>query len=59
MTGEGGLRQLRRFCQMNRTTPKDLADLTARDLRTATDMLENFITVASSEGYLPDTSTIS
>lgn len=38
---------------MNRTTPKDLADLTARDLRTTTDMLEDFITVASSEGYSP------
>lgn len=53
LTAEGGLRQLRRFCQINRTTPKDLADLAARDLRTTTDMLEDFITVASSEGYSP------
>ena len=52
-TAEGSLRQLRRFCQANRTTPKELADLAARDLRTATDMMEDFITVASSEEYSP------
>lgn len=38
---------------MNRTTPKDLADLAAMDLRTATDMMEDFISVTSSEWYSP------
>ncbi len=52
-TAEGSLRQLRRFCQANRTSPKDFADLAARDIRTATDMMEDFITVASSEEYSP------
>ena len=52
-TAEGSLRQLRRFCQANRTSPKDFADLAARDIRTATDMMEDFITVTSSEGYSP------
>ena len=53
LTAEGGLRRLGRFCKIHQMTPTMLADLAIKDLRAATDLLEDHITMMESEGYSP------
>jgi len=53
LTAEGRLRRLGRFCEMHQMTPAQLADLAVRDLRTATDLLEDHITMMESQGFAP------
>jgi len=53
LTAEGRIRRLGRFCEMHQMTPAHLADLAARDLRTATDLLEDHITMMESQGFAP------
>jgi len=53
LTAEGRLRKLGRFCDMCNTTPSQLADLAVRDLRAATDLLEDHVTRMESDGYSP------
>ena len=52
-TAEGRLRRLGRFCEIHQMTPMQIADLATRDLRTATDLLEDHITMMESQGYSP------
>ncbi len=52
-TAEGRLRRLGRFCELHGTTPAGLADLAMRDLRTATDLVEDHITMMESEAKSP------
>ncbi len=53
LTAEGRLRRLGRFCEMHEMTPAQIADLAIKDLRTATDLLEDHITMMESKGYSP------
>ena len=53
LTAEGRLRKLGRFCEMHQMTPSKLADLAVRDMRTATDLLEDHITMMESNNYSP------
>jgi len=53
LTAEGRLRRLGRFCELHEMTPAQIADLAIRDLRTATDLLEDHITMMESKGYSP------
>ncbi len=53
LTAEGRLRKLGRFCEMHKMTPSQLADLAVNDLRTATDLLEDHITMMESNNYSP------
>ena len=53
LTAEGRLRRLGRFCEIHQMTPAMLADLAIKDLRAATDLLEDHITMMESEGYSP------
>ena len=53
LTAEGRLRRLGRFCDVHQMTPMQLADLAMKDLRTATDLLEDHVTMMESEGYSP------
>ena len=53
LTAEGRLRKLGRFCEMCNTTPAQLADLAVKDLRAATDLLEDHVTMMESDGYSP------
>lgn len=53
LTAEGRLRRLGRFCEVHQMTPIQLADLAMKDLRTATDLLEDHVTMMESKGYSP------
>lgn len=53
LTAEGRLRRLGRFCEVHDMTPMSLADLAMKDLRAATDLLEDHITMMESQGYSP------
>ena len=53
LTAEGRLRRLNKFCEMHQTTPMQLADLAARDLKTATDMIEDHVTAMEAQNYAP------
>ena len=53
LTADGRLRRLGRFCEMHQMAPVQLAGLAVRDLRAATDLLEDRITMMESEGYAP------
>ena len=53
ITADGRLRRLGRFCELHQMTPIQLADLATRDLRTATDLLEDHITMMESKNYSP------
>ena len=53
LTAEGRLRKLGRFCEMHQITPSQIADLAVKDLRTATDLLEDHITMMESNNYSP------
>ncbi len=52
-TAEGRLRRLGRFCEMHQMTPAQLADLAMKDLRAATDLLEDHITMMEEKGGSP------
>ena len=53
LTAEGRLRRLGRFCEMHEMTPTQIVDLAVKDLRIATDLLEDHITMMESKGYSP------
>ena len=53
LTADGRLRRLGRFCEMHDITPMQLADLAMKDLRTATDLIEDHITMMESRGFAP------
>lgn len=53
LTADGRLRRLGRFCEVHQMTPMQLADLAMRDLRTATDLIEDHITMMESKGFAP------
>ena len=53
ITAEGRLRRLGRFCETHQMTPAELADLAMRDLRAATDLIEDHITAMESKGQSP------
>lgn len=53
LTAEACLRKLGKFCEMHDTTPSSLADLATNDLRAATNLLEDHITMMESNGYSP------
>ena len=53
LTAEGRLRKLGRFCEMHEITPRQLANLAVRDVRKASDLLEDHITMMESDGYSP------
>lgn len=53
LTAEGRLRKLGKFCEIHQITPADLAELAIRDLRAATDLLQDHITIAESKNYSP------
>ncbi len=53
LTAKGRLRKLGRFCEMHHTTPAGLAEMAANNLRAATDMLQDHITMAESKDYSP------
>ena len=55
LTAECRLRKLGRFCEMHDMTPMELATLATKDLRTATDLLEDHVTMMESKGYSPGT----
>ncbi len=52
-TASRGLGILGRFCEMHHMTPRELADLAMRDVRTATDLLEDHVTMMESKNYSP------
>lgn len=53
LTAEGRMRRLGRFCELHDMTPANLAELAMKDLRTATDLLEDHITMMESKGHSP------
>ena len=53
ITAEVRLRRLDKFCEVHGTTPMQLADLGMRDLRAATNLLEDHITWMEDENYSP------
>ena len=53
LTADGRLRRLGRFCEVHQMTPAQLADLAMRDMRTATDLLEDHITMMEAQGRAP------
>ena len=53
LTAEGRVRKLGRFCDLHKTTPRKLANLAMKDLRAATDLLEDHITMMESDNYAP------
>ena len=55
LTAECRLRKLGRFCETHDMTPMELATLATKDLRTATDLLEDHVTMLESKGYSPGT----
>ena len=55
LTAECRLRKLGRFCELHDMTPIELASLGMKDLRTATDLLEDHVTMLESQGYSPGT----
>jgi len=52
-TASRGLGLLGRFCEMHQMTPRQLADLGMRDVRTVTDLLEDHVTMMESTNYSP------
>ena len=55
LTAECRLRKLGRFCEIHDMTPMELATLAIKDLRTATDLLEDHVTMMESKNYSPGT----
>ena len=53
LTADGRLRRLGKFCETHQMTPAELADLAMRDLRAATDLIEDHITAMESKGQSP------
>ena len=53
LTADVRLRRLDKFCEIHGMTPMQLADLGARDVRTATNLLEDHITQMEDKRYSP------
>ena len=53
LTADVRVRRLGQFCEIHHMTPMGLADLGMRDLRTATNLLEDHITWMEDKGYSP------
>ena len=53
ITAEVKLRRLDKFCEMHDMTPMELADLGMKDIRTATNLLEDHITMMEEDGKAP------
>ena len=53
VTAEGRLRRLGRFCEVHQMTLSQLADLAQKDLKTATNLLEDHITMMEGNNYSP------
>ncbi len=53
ITADVRLRRLDRFCQIHQMTPMELAELGMKDLRTATNLLEDHITWMEDKCYAP------
>jgi len=53
ITADVRVRRLDKFCEIHQMTPMELADLGMRDIRTATNLLEDHITWMEEKGYAP------
>ena len=53
LTAKGRLHKLGKFCELHQITPATLAEMAAKDLRLATDLLQDHITMAESKDYSP------
>ena len=53
LTADVRLRRLDKFCEIHGMTPMQLADLGTRDIRTATNLLEDHITQMEDNNYSP------
>lgn len=53
ITADVRLRRLGKFCEIHVMTPMELADLGMRDLRTATNLLEDHITMMEEKNHSP------
>ena len=51
LTAEIRVRRLDMFCQQHQMTPTQLYELALKDLRTATDLLEDHVTMMESKQY--------
>jgi hypothetical protein len=53
VTAEINLRRLSKFCEDNKTTPMQLAELGSKNIRTVTDLLQDHISWMESKFYAP------
>lgn len=53
VTAEINLRRLSKFCEDNKITPLDLADLGQKNIRAATDLLQDHISWMEGQNYAP------
>ena len=53
ITAEVRIRRLDKFCEIHEMTPMELADLGMRDIRAATNLLEDHITMMEEKGHAP------
>ena len=53
LTARTNLKRLGHFCEIHQTTPIQYADLAVRDLRAATDLLQDHVTLMEDEGKAP------
>ncbi|MEM2160738.1 MAG: hypothetical protein QXN55_07285, partial [Candidatus Nitrosotenuis sp.] len=53
VTAEINLRRLSKFCEDNKITPKELAELGQKDIRAVTDLLQDHISWMESQDYAP------
>lgn len=53
LTAEVRLRRLGKFCEIHSMTPMELADLAMRDLRAATNLLEDHVTMMEEQDHSP------
>lgn len=53
ITADINLRRLSKFCEDNKITPIELAELGQKDIRAATDLLQDHISAMESQNYAP------
>jgi hypothetical protein len=53
VTADINLRRLSKFCEDNKITPIELAELGQKDIRAATDLLQDHISAMESQNYAP------
>ena len=53
ITADVYLRRLGKFCETHHTTPIALKDLAVKDIKTATDLLEDHVTMMETNGNSP------